>query len=62
MRADRTVATIQTVVFNLTVHYSHLVGVVGGLLENTPYIPLFGQRCGLSLSISLNSPGDSNAY
>lgn len=45
-------------VFNLFVHYGHL----GELLDNTHRSrDLFGQRCGLGISIRSNSPGGSRA-
>lgn len=45
-------------VFNLFAHYGHL----GELLDNTcRNRDLFGQRCGLSISISSDSPGGSRA-
>lgn len=49
--------TMTTVVFNLTLHYGHL----GVLLHNTSRnSDLLGLGCSVSISSSLNSPGDSN--
>lgn len=49
--------TMTTVVTNLTAHYSRLGELSDSITRNSD---LLGLRCGLGISLRLNSPGDSN--